>query len=131
MSLEMERMRDANDYVKKVDKRMREDFTSLARRVPSLLLSSGLILTVAYLQKRSGKSEKAESQAEKPEGIILDYLKKRLEKMGLIPSNVSDLLDHLLGRDPSEIALMLDEALYSAEALKMVAEARFGEVESG
>jgi len=131
MSLEMERMRDANDYVKRVEEKIRPEFTSLARRVPSLLLSSGLILTVAYLQKRSGKSEKGGSQAEKPEGIILDYLKKRLEKMGLIPPNVGDLLDHLLGRDPSEIALMLDEALYSAEALKMVAEARFGEVESG
>lgn len=116
MELETERLRAANHWIKeRVEGKINEkEFVSLAKRIPTLLLQNGLILTVAYLQKRGGAGEKE----------ILQYLIERLRDSGLVGDIGSDFLDYLLNRSPSEIPLLLDEALASAEALKIIAEAR-------
>ena len=125
MMLMEDRLRIANKFVRervegKLSADGRKDFLSLAKRLPTLLLNSGLVLTVAYLKKKGGP---------KPKGLILDYLSQRLIDAKLLQEG-QDLFEYLLdekGPSPELVSLMLDEALNSAEALKMISEARLEE----
>ena len=45
----------------------------------------------------------------------------------MIEEDTNNLLDYMLDKEPETITLMLDEALSSTEALKLIVEARFGE----
>ena len=131
------RLRIANKFVKERVEGMpsadRKEFLSLARRLPTLLLNSGLVLTVAYLKKRSKeereRGEGSGSSGTKPEELVLSYLSQRLVEAGLLGKD-QDLFEYLLdekGPSPELVSLMLDEALYSAEALKIISEARLEE----
>lgn len=130
LDLERRRLSAANEFVKRkmADIKANEgDFVSIARRLPTLLLNSGLLLTIAYLQKRP----KEGGRGKKAEELVLEYLKERLRSIGLIEGDPDYLLGYLLGKEPETITLMLDEALNSAEALKLIVEARFSEAEEG
>lgn len=140
-----ERLKYANRFVKKEveeayrnDERKKRDFLSLAKRLPSLLLSSGLIVTIAYLKKRSKEEgERSEGSLEErstdkkspePEELVLGYLTDCITRAGLLKEG-HDLFEYLLSEDgpsPEHVSLMLDEALNSAEALKIISEARLG-----
>ncbi|MEM4478252.1 MAG: type III-B CRISPR module-associated protein Cmr5 [Candidatus Korarchaeum sp.] len=100
---------------------MEREFLSLARRLPTLLMSSGLLLTAAYLQKRS-KEKKEDSS----ENRILEFMKDWFKRKKLIPQDNEDkrdLLNHLLELEPLKLSILYDEAIWIAEALKIVAEA--------
>ncbi len=112
-------IKDREEYIGKV----RKEFVSLSKRLPSLLLSNGMMLTVLYLEKRKG-----EEGSEKAESLILDYLRESLSSAGLLNEYEGSLLDYLFERSPEEVSLMLDESLLAAEALKLLVEAKYGEV---
>lgn len=117
------RLREANELVSKViEGGIGKDFSSLAERLPTLLMNNGLLLTVAYLQKRAKEDEN------NPEWRILEFIKEWLKKMGFIEkySEERDLLQVLLDKDISELNLIFTETLRIAEALKIVSDARLG-----
>ena len=97
------------------------DFMRVARRLPTLLLNSGLALTIAYLyrQRRSGRES----------GFLLEYLEGGLKRSGLLRGG-GDLLESILRADASRLPEMLDEALDLAVALKLTVEVIYG-VEGG
>ena len=135
MELERERLRAANRWVKervlgKIDE---EEFSSQAKKLPTLLINSGLVLTVAYLQKRWKNEDKegAGRAKDKPEKVILDYIVDRLREKGLVGKVNSDFLNYLLEQPSDKISLMFDEALASAEALKLITEARLSTPKGG
>ncbi|MCS7103404.1 MAG: type III-B CRISPR module-associated protein Cmr5 [Candidatus Korarchaeum sp.] len=115
------RLREANYLVSEVKgKGIESDFLSLARRLPTLLANNGLLVTVAYLQRR-GK----EGEGEKPETLMLNFIVKWLKSNRLKNREIKEsLLEVLLSLDPQELALIFDEVLRVAEAVKIVAEAR-------
>ncbi|MEM0036799.1 MAG: type III-B CRISPR module-associated protein Cmr5 [Candidatus Korarchaeum sp.] len=119
--LERERLLEASKLVSSVKgSNMEREFLSLARRLPTLLMSSGLPLTAAYLQKRSKEKE------DSSENRILEFMKDWFKRKKLIPQdneNKRDLLNHLLELEPLKLSIVYDEAIWIAEALKIVAEA--------
>ncbi len=134
IDLETERLRKANKFIREIEEKVsdKKAFASLARRLPTLLLNSGLVLTVAYLMKRV-KEEEGSEGAKKPEELLLEFLVTRLKETGLLSENKDymKVLDTLLDSTPDELSLMLDEALASAEALKIITEAKLGPGEGG
>ena len=93
------------------------DFMRVARRLPTLLLNSGLALTIAYLyrQRRSGRES----------GFLLEYLEGGLKRSGSLRGG-GDLLESILRADASRLPEMLDEALDLAVALKLTVEVIYG-----
>ncbi len=134
IDLETERLRKANKFIREIEEKVsdKKAFASLARRLPTLLLNSGLVLTIAYLMKRV-KEEEGREGAKKPEELLLEFLTTRLKETGLLSENKDYMkdLDTLLDSTPDELSLMLDEALASAEALKIITEAKLGPGEGG
>ncbi len=93
------------------------EFVRVARRLPTLLLNSGLALTIAYLyrQRRNGRES----------GFLLEYLEGGLKRSGLLRER-DDLLESILRADASKLPEMLDEALDLAVALKLTVEVIYG-----
>ena len=119
-----ERLKRAYNFIKdneeKIEK-VKKEFVSLSKRLPSLLLSNGMMLTILYLEKRKKDEGSAES-------LILDYLRNSLKSADLLEGDSENLLDYIFGKEPEYVSLMLDESLLAAEALKLLVEARYGEV---
>ncbi len=133
--LERLRLRKANELVSEVKgTRDEERFSQLAERLTGLLAGNGLLLTVAYLQrkerserKEKGKPEEGKGKDEEektPEGKILEFMGGWLEEIGLIEGKNPLSIELLLDLDPGRLPLIFDEVVRIAEALKIVAGAR-------
>ncbi len=120
MELAGQRLRYAFDFLRR---RVRpgdgdvSEFVRLAKRLPTLLLNSGLALTIAYLyrQRRNGQES----------GLLLEYLEDGLRRSGLLREK-GDILDSVLRTDVSRLPEVLDEALNLAVALKLTVEVIYG-----
>jgi CRISPR-associated protein Cmr5 len=122
LSLEQKRAKIAWDSVKKVDKNKKE-YRALARKLPAMIMVSGLGQTLAFL-KSKGENENAEQ-------LIYNHLSNWLAKESPIDwgSEISelDLLYKVINVDIATYRQATQEALLFLSWLKRAAEAEIKE----
>ncbi len=125
VELGRERARVAWDWVDKALQALRSDrdrarYGTLARKLPSLLHTSGLGQTLAYL------FAKAAGNANKPEGLLLEqlttHLRRRLGRPPAASQSLHPCMQLVLDLEPAEYRRATAEAFAAAEWLKRFAE---------
>ncbi|MCB9796303.1 MAG: type III-B CRISPR module-associated protein Cmr5 [Alphaproteobacteria bacterium] len=120
----------AKKFVGKPDakKAFEARYGTLARKLPAMLLTSGLGQTLAFLfSKGQGKGDS------KGEGLLLGQLGARLASRALIPAlpeggeRDAKLMESILKMNPASYRLATQELLACAEWLKRFAEGQLGE----
>jgi len=112
-SLEQERAKHAWEFIERIDKNF-DKVASLARRLPAMLLTSGLGQTVAFcLSKDEGKRVIDD---------VTDYLSKVTGIEGITCGN--DLLQKIIETDHETYLMLSQEALKYTTWLKRLVEAK-------
>ena len=115
MDMDLKRANFCLNKVKEIDSSIKDKFKSYAQKLPSLITSNGLIMTLAFIKS---KSERAYEE-------LYDILDEWLTKEALIPweSEEEDLLERLTKQSTEIVILVTQEAMRLAEWLKRMVEA--------
>lgn len=116
-NLEQERVRKAYEFVISVkgNEEREKKYSSLARKLPSMITQSGLITTLAFLKSKEKKEEEAS-------GILLNHLLKYFSEKFNTKNDYDDVIRKLYNANITEYLYISQEMIAFSIWLKRIAE---------
>lgn len=123
--LEQVRMKKAYEFVKDVKDNhpdIEKDYGRLAKKLPAMIVSNGLITTMAFLRAKKSKSggKNRINAHEKLLCQLLSYMKER--RLGIDSDSYEDFRKQITDMEFEEYLLITQEVLAFAVWLKRIAE---------
>ncbi len=118
-SFEQERLRRAYEFVREVKgKSFEESYSSLVKRLPSMISHNGLITTLAFLRAK-GKKKEGEENAH---SLLLKQLTEYFNERFGTPKDYEKLVEELSQVDVARYLWMSKEMVSFSTWLKRMAE---------
>lgn len=113
-TLEQKRARNAWDRAGEGIRQHGKDYVNDAKGLPALIMNSGLMQVMAYMQDKGGRHE-----------TLAQHLRDWLNEQCGTPKDFSDFMEHLFKiQDPRRYQLITTEAFAWLKWLKQMASAR-------
>jgi len=130
-TLEQERMKKAYEFVSNVKenyKEIRSEYSSLAKKLPSMIVHNGLITTIVFLRSKAGRRKDGRGGNNiTPHGKLLEQLLSYLKDRSLIESEeYESFINKTENMEIEEYMFITQDVLAFATWLKRIAE---GEIE--
>lgn len=116
LSLEQQRAQHAWERAGDGVQRFGKYYTNVAKAVPGLIMNSGLMQVLAFLNGKDGQHQ-----------LLAEHLRDWLCRQHELPKDFEPCMEALMHSDPRDFQLVTAEALAWLKWLRQMADARTGE----
>lgn len=115
LSLEQQRAQHAWEMAGDGVQQFKKDYTNVAKAVPSLIMNSGLMQVLAFLNGKDGQHK-----------LLAEHLRDWLHRQHELPKDFNPCMKTLMKSEPRDFQLVTAEALAWLKWLRQMSDARTG-----